>query len=211
MPRLPVVRGFSTERLVRRAAIARGVALTVTKRLVHGSRHPSWTLPFELTMGFMRSMLEVDHHSAVQAVRGRFGLMPPLLTRRIRLHQARFSGVAADVLEPVNLTPSDPTLLYVHGGGYVTCSPATHRHLLAALADLIPARMIAPAYRLAPEHPFPAALDDVCAVYETLLTQGTEPARLFLAGDSAGGGLATGAQLRMRDTGRAVALGMFII
>jgi epsilon-lactone hydrolase len=211
MPRLPVGRAFSSERLVRRAAFAHGVALTVAKRIFHGPRHPGWTLPFELSMGFMRSLLEADHHGAAKAVPKRLGLMPPLLARRIRLTHAHFGGVAADVLQPVNFAPGDPTLLYMHGGGYVTCSPASHRHLLAALSDLIPARVVAPAYRLAPEHPFPAALDDVCAVYEALLAQGTDPARLFLGGDSAGGGLATSAQLRMRDAGRPLARGLVLI
>jgi monoterpene epsilon-lactone hydrolase len=211
MRRLPLVRGFSSERLVRRAAIVRGVALTVTKRLLQGPRHPGWTLPFELTMGFMRSMLEVDHQGAALAQRKRPGLPPALLTRKLRLTHEHFGGVAVDVLTPINLAPDDPTLLYMHGGGYVTCSPSSHRHLLAALADLIPARVVAPAYRLAPEHPFPAALDDVCAVYEALLAQGTAPSRLFLGGDSAGGGLATSAQLRMRDAGRQVARGLVLI
>lgn len=211
MRRLPVVRGFSPGFLARRAAIVRGVAMTATKRLLQGPRHPGWTLAFELTMGLMRSMLEVDHRGAAQAVRRRLGLMPPLLARRIRLSHTRLGGVPVDVLTPVNLVPDDPTLLYMHGGGYVTCSPASHRHLLAALADLIPARVVAPAYRLAPEHPFPAALDDVCSVYETLLAQGTDPARLFLGGDSAGGGLAVSAQLRMRDAGRPVARGLVLV
>jgi monoterpene epsilon-lactone hydrolase len=206
----PVARSFSAERLVRRAAIAGGLALTFTKRLLHGPRHPGWTLPFELTMGLMRSMLEVDHHGAALAQRKRPGL-PPLLLRRIRLTHEFFGGVAADVLTPASFAEGDPTLLYMHGGGYVTCSPSSHRHLLAALADLIPARVVAPAYRLAPEHPFPAALDDVCAVYEALLSQGMAPARLFLGGDSAGGGLATSAQLRMRDGGRPLARGLILI
>jgi monoterpene epsilon-lactone hydrolase len=206
----PVARSFSTERLVRRAAIAGGVALTVTKRLFHGPRHPGWTLPFELTMGLMRSVLEVDHHGAALAQRKRPGL-PPLLLRRIRLTHESLAGVAADVLTPASFVEGDPTLLYMHGGGYVTCSPASHRHLLAALADLIPARVVAPAYRLAPEHPFPAALDDVCAAYEALLARGVDPARLFLGGDSAGGGLATSAQLRMRDAGRPIARGLILI
>jgi acetyl esterase/lipase len=211
MRSLPGARGFSADGLVRRAAIARGVAMTVTKRLLHGPRHPSWPLPFELTMGLMRSMLEVDHHGAALAQRKRPGLMPPMLLRKIRLSHERLGGVAVDVHTPTTFKAGDPTLLYMHGGGYVTCSPSSHRHLLATLASLVPARVVAPAYRLAPEHPFPAALDDVCAVYAALLSSGMDPSQLFLGGDSAGGGLAVGAQLRMRDGALPIARGLILM
>lgn len=92
-----------------------------------------------------------------------------------------------------------PTILYLHGGGYVSCSPATHRPITAALARLAPARVFAPAYRLAPEHPYPAALEDVERAYHWLLARGIAPEALALAGDSAGGGLALALLLRLRD------------
>ena len=99
--------------------------------------------------------------------------MPPSLFLKVKLSHERFDSVPVDVLTPVAFKPhSDPTLLYMHGGGYVTCSPASHRHLLATLASLTGARIFAPAYRLAPEHPFPAALDDVEVCYRELLARG---------------------------------------
>jgi monoterpene epsilon-lactone hydrolase len=91
------------------------------------------------------------------------------------------------------------TILYLHGGGYVSCSPATHRPITAALARLTPARVFAPAYRLAPEHPYPAALDDAERSYRWLLGRGISSQALALAGDSAGGGLALALLLRLRD------------
>jgi acetyl esterase/lipase len=91
------------------------------------------------------------------------------------------------------------TILYLHGGGYVACSPATHRPITAALARLTPASVFAPAYRLAPEHPHPAALDDAERAYRWLLARGIAARDLALAGDSAGGGLALALLLRLRD------------
>ena len=83
-------------------------------------------------------------------------------------------------------------ILYFHGGAYLAGSIATHRHLAAALAGAAGVRAMVPAYRLAPEDPFPAALDDALAAYRHLLDAGYDPAEIALAGDSAGGGLAFG-------------------
>jgi acetyl esterase/lipase len=80
------------------------------------------------------------------------------------------------------------TILYLHGGGYMACSPKTHRPITAAYA-LRGIKVFTPDYRLAPEHPFPAAVDDALAAYKGLLTLGTPPAKLAISGDSAGGGL----------------------
>lgn len=81
-------------------------------------------------------------------------------------------------------------ILYLHGGAYLAGSPGTHRHLAAALAGAAGARALVPDYRLAPEHPFPAAVDDAVHAYRHLLDAGYDPARIAVAGDSAGGGLA---------------------
>ena len=80
-------------------------------------------------------------------------------------------------------------MLYLHGGGYVIGSPQSHRHLAASIAVAGRASVLLPDYRLAPEHPFPAALEDAVAAYRWLLDRGTAPRRIVIAGDSAGGGL----------------------
>lgn len=106
------------------------------------------------------------------------------------------SGVAC---EQLNRGASGGTLLYLHGGGYCVGSPRTHRELAGRLARSAKRVCVVPDYRLAPEHPFPAALDDAFAVYRWLCeTEGEPPA---LAGDSAGGGLAMSLLLRLRDEG----------
>ena len=92
-------------------------------------------------------------------------------------------------------------ILYLHGGGYVACSPATDRPLTAALARLAGRRVFSLDYRLAPEYRFPAAVDDACGAYRCLLDTGVLPRELALAGTSAGGGLVLATLLRIRDEG----------
>ena len=96
--------------------------------------------------------------------------------------------------------PDAPTLLYLHGGGYFACSPQTHRPITAAYAKLGFAVFV-PDYRLAPEHKFPAALEDAEAVWNGLLQLGHTARSLSLSGESAGGGLSLALLLSLRDKG----------
>ncbi len=102
------------------------------------------------------------------------------------------------------------TILYLHGGGYVFCTEETHRPLTTALANGARARVFVPAYRLAPEHPFPAAIDDSQAAAAWLFTQGAEPGRTVVGGDSAGGGLAAALCVARRDAGLAPLAGALL-
>lgn len=92
-------------------------------------------------------------------------------------------------------------ILYFHGGGYVLGSPRTHRGLVAHLAMDAGIEALALDYRLAPEHPFPAAIDDAFAAYEQLLKNGYDSKSIAIAGDSAGGGLTLATAQRIRDRG----------
>lgn len=92
------------------------------------------------------------------------------------------------------------TLLYLHGGGYFACSARSHRAVTTFFARQ-GFRVLAPDYRLAPEHPFPAAIDDAQAVYAALLDAGIAASHLVVAGDSAGGGLSLALMLRLRERG----------
>jgi len=94
---------------------------------------------------------------------------------------------------------NDRFVLYLHGGGYVIGSVKTHRDLMARLSRAAKARVLGLNYRLAPEHPFPAAVDDAVAGYKWLLAQGAKPGRIAIAGDSAGGGLAAATLVAIRD------------
>ncbi|MGH7331844.1 MAG: alpha/beta hydrolase [Candidatus Rokuibacteriota bacterium] len=94
---------------------------------------------------------------------------------------------------------TDAALLYLHGGGYVIGSPRSHRHLAGAIAAAAGVTCLFPDYRLAPEHPFPAAVEDAVASYRWLLERGIQPARVALSGDSAGGGLVVATLLALRE------------
>jgi monoterpene epsilon-lactone hydrolase len=82
---------------------------------------------------------------------------------------------------------ADRAILYLHGGGYIMGSINTHRELIARLSKAAQARILALDYRLAPEHPFPAPVEDATAAYRWMLAQGLKPSRIAVAGDSAGG------------------------
>ena len=93
-------------------------------------------------------------------------------------------------------------ILYVHGGGYVMGSAGTHRDMTSRLSKAAGARVLSLNYRLAPEHPFPAPVDDAVAAYGWLLGQGISPSNIAIAGDSAGGGLALATLIAIRDAGQ---------
>jgi acetyl esterase/lipase len=108
------------------------------------------------------------------------------------------NGIPGERIESPNST--DAALLYLHGGGYFGCSAKTHRPVTVWFAQH-GFRVFAPNYRLAPENPFPAAVDDALAVYRGLLADGHSPQRIVVAGDSAGGGLALSLMLALRAAG----------
>ncbi|HJN92838.1 MAG TPA: alpha/beta hydrolase, partial [Dehalococcoidia bacterium] len=113
-------------------------------------------------------------------------------------------GVPGEWIVPANAV-FHRRLLYLHGGGYVMGSLNTHRHLSAAIAQATGCAVLTADYRLAPEHPYPAAVDDAFAAYCFLRETGSDgPGRgatPFIAGDSAGAGLAVAAMLTARDAG----------
>ena len=135
----------------------------------------------------------------------------------IRAGWERFSSVfpaAADIsfeaqdaggvpAEWVSAPDADRTriVMYLHGGGYNIGTLESYRNFTGHLARATRARLLAVGYRLAPENPFPAALDDAVASYRWLLAQGIAPERIILMGDSAGGGLALATAVALRDAG----------
>ena len=129
---------------------------------------------------------------------------------------ARDTDIAADEVAGVPgewvrhaCVPADArgALVYLHGGAYCIGSPATHRALTSRLSRALGLPVFAPHYRLAPEHPYPAALDDAVAVCAALAAQGP----LLLGGDSAGGGLSLATALALRDTGRSLPAALLLL
>jgi monoterpene epsilon-lactone hydrolase len=102
------------------------------------------------------------------------------------------------------------TLLYFHGGGYFFCSPETHRPITVTLAKAAEVRVFSLDYRLAPEHRFPAAIEDAVAAYRQLRADGIPAGRIVIGGDSAGGGLALATLLSLRDAGDALPAGAIL-
>lgn len=98
----------------------------------------------------------------------------------------------------------DRAVLYFHGGGYYAGSAATHRGLASHISAEANARLLLIDYRLAPEHPYPAAVEDAARAYRWLLGQGFSPGKIAMAGDSAGGGLTVAAMLALKASGDAL-------
>lgn len=118
----------------------------------------------------------------------------------IRREVTSAGGVAAEWISAPNAS-EECTLLYLHGGGYVIGSINTHRDLVSRLSRASGVRGLALDYRLAPEHPFPAAIEDATAAYRWLLESGSAPESIVIGGDSAGGGLTIATLLTLRDAG----------
>ncbi len=123
------------------------------------------------------------------------------LRSRVTLEPASIGGVEGLWVTPEDGDEEAATVVYLHGGGYCFCSTDTHRGLIAHVAHYSGVRCFAPNYRLAPEHRHPAAIEDAVAVYRALLADGAAPERLFLVGDSAGGGLSMATMLELRKAG----------
>lgn len=108
------------------------------------------------------------------------------------------NGVPGEWITPSQVR-TKRALLYLHGGGYIISTPHMHRLLVGRLAHTLSCRAFMPEYRLAPEHPFPAAIEDVTAAYDGLLESGYSAAQIVVAGDSAGGGLTAALLLHLRE------------
>ena len=118
----------------------------------------------------------------------------------VGVERVEYAGLPAEWLRPVGSAP-EKVILYLHGGAYVLGSCDSHRHLVSHIAREAGFRALLPEYRLAPENPFPAALDDATRVYRRLLDDGHTPDNIVIAGDSAGGGLTMATLLNLRDLG----------
>ncbi|HPE49158.1 MAG TPA: alpha/beta hydrolase [Hyphomonas sp.] len=140
--------------------------------------------------------LSVEEQRAVmEASADMFPVEPDIVSREVDA-----GGVPADWVT-VDGSDADHVVLYLHGGGYVMGSRNTHRGLAGRIARAAKASVLLPEYRLAPEHPFPAAVDDATACWRWLVSQGFAPQRMAIAGDSAGGGLTLATLLALKADG----------
>jgi len=123
------------------------------------------------------------------------------LARDINLEPIDANGVPAE-WSLVPGSDASRVLLFLHGGGYCSGSIVSHRGMVTEAGRAAGVRTLAVAYRLAPEHPFPAALEDARAAYGFLLDQGIAPSKVAIGGDSAGGGLTLALMTVLRDAGQ---------
>lgn len=128
----------------------------------------------------------------------------------VRIETTEIAGLRAEWLTPAG-APPDRLLLFLHGGAYVLGGCATHRHFVSYIARAAGVKTLLPEYRLAPENPFPAAVDDAVRVYRALLADGSAASNIAIGGDSAGGGLTMATLLALRDAGDRLPAAAFLL
>lgn len=132
------------------------------------------------------------------------------LASHIAIHAINVGGVPCEWLSSGNVHTKQ-ILFYLHGGGYALGSCVTHREFAAALSAATNCRVFLIDYRLAPEHPFPAALEDALTAYHYLLNEGFDTNNIVFGGDSSGAGLALAMLVALRDEGTALPRGAFLL
>ena len=184
------------------ASVARLGLAVMRRRMAEGPLLPGWSWRFELCAALARDEFAGLWRLDVPARRAHVEATP-IFSRalaRVVSEPIDLGGVPGRSFVP-RADVSGAVVLYLHGGAYEICSVHTHRELIARITRAAKSRTLAIDYRLAPEHPFPAAVDDCYAAYRALLASGVDPRQLVLAGDSAGGALALAVLLRARDAG----------
>ena len=145
----------------------------------------------------------IDANTAdVKAIRRRFHAWSNVLwtARGVSSEKGALNGLPVEWLTPAEAA-GGKLLLYFHGGGYVMGSCATHRQMVSYIAKAASVKALLPEYRLAPEHRFPAAVEDCVGIYRAMLEAGYSAHDIVIAGDSAGGGLVVATLMSLRDAG----------
>ncbi|MFZ1889904.1 MAG: alpha/beta hydrolase [Candidatus Binataceae bacterium] len=142
----------------------------------------------------------IDPNASIEKTRAGFEQMTVMLPVEadVKCQPVNAGGVKAEWVSAPG-ADAGRVILYLHGGGYVIGSINTHRAISGRISRAAKARVLLIDYRLAPEHPFPAAVEDSIAAYRYLLAQGTRPGRIAVAGDSAGGGLAIATLVAIKE------------
>jgi acetyl esterase/lipase len=172
-------------------------------RLRRGPLRPSWTFGYEVVTRAQKRFHErvarlepAEERNAWASLKG-----PNPSSKRVTWTRSVRGGVDCIDISPRERSASERVILYLHGGGFLYGSERSHGELCSRIALAAETRLVFPLYRLAPEHPFPSALEDVLAVYRALLESGALPSDVVVAGDSAGGNLALALVVTLRDRG----------
>jgi epsilon-lactone hydrolase len=132
------------------------------------------------------------------------------IANRVRRREAQVDDMYCEWLVPEKCDEA-PAILYLHGGIYMLGSATTHRRMVSFIALEAGMRALIPNYRLAPEHPFPAAIEDATLIYRKMLEKGIPPKRIVIGGDSAGGGLTMATLLALKNSGEPLPGAAFLL
>lgn len=188
-----------------------GMAATLWGRLTGNRAHPRWSMLVEWVARTLKIAVRAGLGSMEVVRLLPPSMVPPALRGEVVHGHGELAGMPFESFSPIGWTETGKTCLYLHGGGYVTCAPATHRGFIAELAVHTGMRCIAIDYRLAPEDPYPCALDDANRAIEALATEGVATGDLWVGGDSAGGGLTLAVMLRRRSLGQSQPAGGIVL
>jgi len=182
------------------------------RRRVRGPKRPSWSPELETFATFLHFYASQSVRLPVKWQRGAAEKIVPKSDAidAIRFERIDAGGVPAEWARRDGCDESR-VLLYLHGGGYMIGSVDSHRDLIARLAGACGCPVLAPDYRLAPEHRFPAQLEDALAVYRYLVGTGIPAERIVVGGESAGGGLTLSTLCSLRDAGEALPAGAVLL
>ena len=187
---VPHLRGPLSYRRRAVGTCVKAIAATSLRRLSRGPRLPGWNWAVELGTAVLRAQLEVAFSLEEVAEQRRF-LDTLVLDRgnRRRVHEEKFEagGLRGTLFVPERRGTA--TILYLHGGGFAFYPQEAYAEFMATFAKAARARTFALDYSLAPEKPFPCALDEACNAYRWLIDHAVDPREIVIAGDSAGGNL----------------------
>ncbi|MCX4240488.1 alpha/beta hydrolase [Paraliomyxa miuraensis] len=167
--------------------------------LLFGRVRKAWSLRMHAVVAMQRATYELLSALGAQRFHQTLEAVSPLFTDGTRRETVELGERRGDWLVPEH--DGGTVILYFHGGGYIFGSLRTHGRMIGALARAAGARTLVLDYRLAPEHPAPAAIDDALAAYRHLCATGIPSERIVLAGDSAGGNLVLATLVALRDAG----------
>ncbi|MCA9578275.1 MAG: alpha/beta hydrolase [Polyangiales bacterium] len=186
------------------------------RRAVFGPLRPTWSEDFEVVATVLRRS---SNASTLMPLAWQRAVTDPprpetRVMRETHMADVHVPSPAGPIpcmwFEAANHDP-ERALIYLHGGGYSIGSLRSHRDLICRIAQAARMRVLAPAYRLAPEHPFPAQLEDARAVYAYVRAQGVRPEHIVIAGESAGAGLTLSTALWLRDQGQPLPAALAVV
>ncbi len=203
----------SPRRTLRALKSVAASTVRVARRRRRGQRvSPRWSFLYAVGVDYLRAgfaylenLSHADYRREMEAM-----TVPDPVERRVEISAVTIAGRAVEVLRPRGVA-AERTILYLHGGSYHYGSALTHRPITLRLALAASAEVLVVDYRLAPEHPYPAGLEDAVAVYEAIVQGRARPGSLVIAGDSAGGGLTGALILALRERGIAKPAGAAMI